>query len=158
MAIEHFSRITAEVAVGRCPRARERAWLAEQGLTAVVSLQSDADLAQLDLPWSEALTDYAALGIDATRVPVVDFDRLDLGRNLDAAVAAIQAQVAAGRAVYVHCNAGLNRSPSAVIAWLVAHRGMTLTEAWETVCTAHDSAPYQDVMIRWVRERGLRLR
>ncbi len=156
--IEHFTRLDPWLAVGRCPRGEERPWLAAQGITAVVSLQSDADLVALRLPWAAAVAEYAALGMTATRVPVVDFDRADLGRQLDAAVAGIHGALAGARVAYVHCNAGLNRSPSAVIAYRMVHRGESLMQAWDAVCTAHPSQPYQDVMIAWARRRQLPLR
>jgi protein-tyrosine phosphatase len=36
-----------------------------------------------------------------------------------------------GAAVLVHCEYGISRSATVVIAWLIKHHGMTLKEAFE---------------------------
>ena len=150
--IDHFTRLDPQLAVGRCPQDFERPWLASEGITGLLTLQSDADLIHRDIDWVTWIADYAQLGIEATRVAVTDFDRADLLTNLDGAVAQLQRLVDKGRAVYVHCNAGINRSPSTVIAWLVAHRGHDLEAATRLVCDQHAPCyPYPDVMVAWVQ-------
>ena len=44
--------------------------------------------------------------------------------------------------VYVHCTAGMNRSPSTVVAYLHWVRGMDLDEAMEFVMEKHYCEPY----------------
>jgi protein-tyrosine phosphatase len=152
--IDHYTWIDTAVAVGRCPTEFERPWLATEGITGLLTLQSDSDLVQRDIDWVTWTADYAQLGIEATRVSVTDFDRGDLLNNLDTAVAQLQRLVEKGRRVYVHCNAGINRSPSTVIAWLVAHRGHELEAATQLVCERHSPCyPYPDVMVAWVQRR-----
>ena len=49
----------------------------------------------------------------------------------------------AGHRVYLHCNAGFNRAPTAAIAWLHVGEGLDLDEA-ERVVKAHRSClPYR---------------
>lgn len=131
--------------------------LAGAGVRAVVNLQSDRDLMERGLNWKLLGNAYLGLGIEARRVPIIDFDREDLARHLDTAVAAIAEQIAAGRPTFVHCNAGLNRSPSAVIAYVARHRGLSLAAAGEWVQSRHQSMPYDDVMRRWARKQGIPL-
>jgi len=151
--IDHYTRLDDQLAVGRCPHEEERPWLANQGLTGVLSLQSDSDLHQRRIDWVRWTSDYATLGIEAVRVPVTDFDRADLLRNLDAAVAQLARLVSKGRRVYVHCNAGINRSPSTIIAYLVAHRGLELDAATDQLMRVHRPCfPYPDVMAAWVEQ------
>ncbi len=129
----------------------------EAGVTAVVSLQSDADLADLKIDIADLRRQCGVLGMTHTRVPIIDFSPPDLLLHLDAGVAAVQGQIAAGRKVYVHCNAGINRSPSVVIAWLVAHRGMTLAAATDQVMERRSCYPYPDIMRAWAEGRGFPL-
>ncbi len=56
-----------------------------------------------------------------------------LGFVLDAIAEIIDLQLAAGRKVLVNCNMGLERSPLAVMWFLVRKRGMTMDAAYELV-------------------------
>lgn len=152
--IDHFTRLDDDLAVGRCPTADERPWLAQQGITGLLTLQSDTDLHHRDIDWVRWTAEYSTMGIEAVRVAVKDFDRADLLNNLDAAVASLHRLVEKGRRVYVHCNAGINRSPSTIIAYMVAHRGLDLEAATRDVMSMHRPCyPYPDVMATWVQRR-----
>lgn len=156
MSVPHYTRLDPLLAVGCWPEADQRPWLAAEGITGLLSLQSDADLAARGVEWPEWGAEYEALGIRALRVPIVDLDPRDLARHLDLAVQAIHALICDGRAVYVHCNAGLNRSTTSTIAYLMAHRGLSLEAAWHQVTSRHRSAPYQHVLVQWARLHGFR--
>lgn len=150
MLPRHFTDLDDQLAVGSFPSGPSAIdALAATGVTAVVNLQSDADLQSRNLDWSQMWMSYTRAGIKVTRVPVIDFDVADLARNLTKAVAAVAKHVDADRKVYVHCNAGLNRSPSTVIGFLIRHRGMSPTEAIAWVGQRHRSMPYEDVIVRW---------
>ncbi len=155
--VDHFTRLDQTLAVGRCPARGERPWLRDQGLTGVLTLQSDADLELREIDWPAWIQDYAGMGIVADRVAVTDFDRPDLLDKLDEAVAALHRLIEDGRTVYVHCNAGVNRSPSVVIAYLVVHRGLTLETASAEVVEVHRPCfPYPEVMEAWGLRRESR--
>ena len=156
--LEHFTDLDEHLAVGCYPHAPEHvAFLKKHGVAAVLNLQSDRDLGQLGIIWSVMWQFYMREGILVTRVPVIDFDRKDLLRSLDDAVEAIHAQVGAGRKTYVHCNAGMNRSPTSVIAYIAAHRELTIAQAVEWVSDRHRCIPYPDVLESWAKRRGLPL-
>jgi protein-tyrosine phosphatase len=38
----------------------------------------------------------------------------------------------------IHCRAGISRSPTVVMAWLILHRGLTYKEAWDIVSKARN--------------------
>lgn len=151
--LKHFTSLDDELAVGSYPHAPEHmmSLAREHGVTAVLCLQSDEDLASRGIQWSVLWQFYLRLGIEVTRVPITDFDKDDLLHNLDAAVAALADGLSAGGKVYVHCSAGLNRSPTVIIAYLVRHRGMSLEDALEWVTSRHRCVPYPDVLERWIQ-------
>lgn len=150
MLPRHFSRLDETLAVGSYPPGPEAiAALAEAGVQAVVNLQSDPDLHGRGLDWNRMWMTYTAAGIRVTRVPIIDFDIQDLARRLSDAVAAVAKQVDAGRMTYVHCNAGLNRSPTTVIGFLVRHRGLSVDDAVSWVQERHECVPYSQVVERW---------
>ncbi len=101
----------------RRPLAEDLAFLQSQGIELLVSL-------------TEEPTDPAALarrGIDRLHFPVRDFTAPSL-EQLQRFVAAVESSSAAGRAVGVHCTAGLGRSGTFAAAYLVS-RGLSATEA-----------------------------
>ncbi len=51
-----------------------------------------------------------------------------------------------GHTVYVHCSAGMNRSPSTVVAYLHWTQGMTLDEALDVVMQRRFCDPYMDAI------------
>ena len=156
MAIEHFSELDDQLVVGSCPSSLEDIQaLAALGVKALVNLQSDIDLRSRALEWTVLWPLYLRHGISAVRVPIIDFEPADLARHIDAAVTAVAKQVDAGKRVYVHCNAGLNRSPSVVIGFLMLSRGLPLKEATAWVKERHECVPYPDVIRGWAMRRNL---
>jgi len=120
--------------VGPCPRTEgdvER--LAAAGISAVLSLQTDEDLAEHQLDWPALSGTYRRREIEICRVPIRDFDPEALREHLPEAVAALQRLREAGHRVYVHCTAGMGRSPSVVVAFLHWVRDWDLEEAAEHV-------------------------
>ncbi len=72
----------------------------------------------------------------------------DLRRALPEAVANIHAHVSRGVPVVVHCLAGRQRSPAVVAAYLMKHRGITLTEAIQFVRSKKRDAFFATVNFR----------
>ena len=88
------------------------------GITAVISLQTDDDMHAVDLTWEPLEAHYKASGIELCRVPVRDFDPIDLQAKLPACVRALDRLFASGHTVYLHCTAGTGRSPAVATAYL----------------------------------------
>ncbi len=89
--------------------------LARDGVCAIVSLTRRVPE---DLPRE---------GVASLHVPVHDFQP-PTQEQLDEAVAFIDAAVASGGSVVVHCGAGLGRTGTVIAAWLTA-RGRSVEEA-----------------------------
>ena len=144
----NFDEILSNLIVGSCPRDRsDIEWLKRNlGITAVLSLQTDHDLAQWDIDWEAMESAYQTSGLQIRRVPVKDFNANDLERKLPACVKTLDELLRADHTVYVHCTAGMNRSPSAVVAYLHRVRGMDLDEAMEFVMEKHHCEPYIDAI------------
>ena len=111
--------ILSNLFVGSCPRnGADIEGLKQLGVTAVLNLQTDDDMAHLDLNWAAIETCHQAFGVEVRRVPVRDYDHKDLCKKLPACVQALAELIQQGHTVYVHCTAGSGRSPSVVIAYL----------------------------------------
>ncbi len=118
------------------------------GVTAVLCLQDDGDFHALGIRWDLVERAYKEHGIKAVREPVEDFSRRKLLKRLPAIVATLRDLIVEGHVVYLHCTAGLNRSPTVAIAYLHNHTGKSVVEATEQVTAARQCFPYEDVLAR----------
>lgn len=135
--------VLPRLAVGEYPTPEDAAWLRHTcGVRAVVSLQDDADLARKGLRLGLLRAAYAEHGIAFDRFPIGDGDSAALGAALDAIVARVHEHLGAERTVFLHCNAGLNRAPTAAIAYLHVHRGLALPDAIAALKAVRPCVPY----------------
>jgi hypothetical protein len=122
--------IVEGLAVGPYPRDPAQVLaLQRSGISAVLNVQSDIDFRDRAIQWDLFWKFYVARGIHVVRHPIRDFDSADLYEKLPAAVDVLDHLINGGHSVYLHCTAGVNRSPTVAIAWLLAHRGFTLEAA-----------------------------
>ncbi|MCE5266487.1 MAG: dual specificity protein phosphatase family protein [Planctomycetaceae bacterium] len=150
----NLSQILPNLIVGSCPIAPEDIdRLKRDGVTAVLNVQTDDDMAYWGLDWPGLERHYREVGIDVRRVPVQDFDRQDLRERLPECVEALRELLAAGHKVYVHCNMAVNRSPTVVIAYLHWVLGWSLTKAADYVMRLRPSDPYLDAIQLASRDR-----
>src|SRR5512144_2048520 len=121
--------ILPQLLIGEYPRPGDAEWLRRSlGITTVVNVQDDGDLASKGLRLRDLELAYHNHGIAFHRVPITDCDAEMLAARLDSAVSLIDAAVRDGRRVYLHCNAGMNRAPTIAIAYLHVHHAMPLLE------------------------------
>ncbi len=66
--------------------------------------------------------------------------------RLEAALDDLHSLMRERRRVYLHCNAGLNRAPTLAIAYLRAHRRMSLDEALAHVKKRRACGPFMTVL------------
>ena len=125
----------------------------EMGVTAVLNLQSDDDLYGRAIDWNSMWKAYVGRGMEIERVPIVDLSPRDLARHMEAAVNILETLLGRHQRVYVHCNVGLNRSPTVVIAYLVSSTDMGVDEAVEYVMKQRDCIPYPDAIRTWLKKR-----
>jgi protein-tyrosine phosphatase len=140
--------VLPELLIGEYPTPPDAEWLhGAHGVTAVVSLQDEADLASKGLVLAEVESAYRTSGIHFEHVPIADCDLPALRRGLDGLVNLLGRLIDAERArVYLHCNAGLNRAPTVAIAYLHARRGLSLGAARDLVRSRRHCAPYMSVL------------
>jgi atypical dual specificity phosphatase len=118
----------------------------DYGISAVLNVQTDDDMAYWDIDWHHLETNYRKLKIDVRRIPIQDFDSDDLRRMLPKCVEVLDALLKQGHNVYVHCSMGVNRSPSIVIAYLTWIKGWDLEEAVDHVTRIRSCDPYVEAI------------
>jgi protein-tyrosine phosphatase len=151
------SEILPHIFVGSCPRntADIDCLRRDIGVTAVLNVQTQEDFDYWDIDWGRMVAHYAQSGAEVRHVPVRDFDREALRRELPNCVQALEELVRDGHVVYVHCSAGVNRSPSTVIAYLHWAEGWDLEQAVRHVTKSRSCDPYVEA-IRLATEDRLR--
>jgi len=150
------SQILPGLFVGACPmRADDIDHLkADYGINAILNLQTDHDFDYLDLDFARLEARCKQLGVELRRVPIRDFDGLDLQHKLPQSVEVLNALLSAGRTVYVHCNLGMSRSPSVVVAYLVWKRGWDLDEAVDHVTRCRSCSPNIEAIVLASKSRA----
>jgi protein-tyrosine phosphatase len=139
--------ILPQLLIGEYPTAADAEWLrATHQISAVVSLQDDADLMSKGLSLEELERAYERHGLVFHRVPVPDGSAQVLAARLDQIVTLVGRLTAHGHRVYLHCNAGMNRAPTVAIAYLHAVHGWSLSAAREFVKDRRHCVPYMQLL------------
>lgn len=143
-----FDRVLPDIYVGTYPSSTKDIdrLKTECSITAVLNLQSDNDLRFHRIDWPSLEEHYSKSGIEVRRVPIEDFDHKDLKNKLGQCAAVLDELIGTGRRVYVHCTAGLNRSPTTVIAYLYRYRGYDLETAERIMRSSRTCEPYVDLI------------
>ncbi|MFH1531446.1 MAG: dual specificity protein phosphatase family protein [Pseudomonadota bacterium] len=144
--------VNGKLLVGSRPQdAADVDQLKRLGVSAVLSLQSDSDLKRTGLSWAAMWRLLVERGLEVHRFSITDFNPQDLIQKLEEAVDMLEDLAARHERVYVHCTAGVNRSPMVCIAWLFMRQGRSVDEAREEVLRRRTVAqPYPQV-IRWLK-------
>ena len=143
----NFSRVLPSLFVGPAPMDdddfRE---LKELNITAILSLQTQEDdsAGAIEIERNTAI----AIGMTFTNLPVTDFDRLELARKLPECVKTVEGLLAHVDNLYLHCTAGVNRSPTVAAAYLHWSLHWPLEKALEHIETCRNCCP-DEVAIRY---------
>lgn len=142
-----LTRLLPNLVVGEYPVPADAEWLRdEHGITAVLSLQDDGDLASKDLDIAHLERTYHAHRLEFRRVAIPDGDMAAFAERLDAAVTALSQFLDRGKCVYLHCNAGMNRAPTVAIAYLHVHGALPLHRARDFVKQQRACVPYMHLL------------
>ncbi len=121
----NWDEITPFILVGSCPMDPEHIDRIRLGgrASALLSVQHDACLAQFGIDYAAHVGHARASDLEMVRHPIRDFDADEMRARLPGAVRALAALLDAGHRVYVHCTAGMGRSPLTVMAYLALIEG-----------------------------------
>lgn len=142
----NYSRILKNLIVGSCPVLREdvRA-LKEEGVTAVLNLQTDDDFDYWNIDWEDLKGAYDESRILALRYPIRDFDMAHLRERLQGGMDLLD-EMLENHTVYLHCSAGINRSPTVAIAFIMRDMDMGMEEAVGHFRERHYCEPYVEAL------------
>ncbi|MCS7314306.1 MAG: dual specificity protein phosphatase family protein [Bryobacterales bacterium] len=140
-----YDEIVPGLLVGSCPdNPAEVLEIKRAGATALLSLQTDEDVAERGYAWSDVEHWCRQAEILPVREPVRDFDPEHLSERIPGCARTLDRLLADGHTVYLHCTAGVQRSPSVAIAWLVWRRGLSFEQAYALVTQRRYCQPNPD--------------
>jgi hypothetical protein len=149
------SQVEEGLWVGRAPRSAEDfAVLGGLGIQDVLTLQTEEEARDGGLLPVVARRVAATHGMGLHRVPITDLSLSALRSRVSEAVAVLSSLRRNGRRVYVHCAAGLNRSPTVVAGWLALSRGIDAGAACGAVHRVHPCLPDEESVRSVVRSQG----
>lgn len=142
-----LARLFPDLLVGEYPREEDLAWLKrEHCVTAVHNLQDDEDFKVYGLDIDRLRRICGEQGMKLVHTPIPDGSADAIGIRLLDAIEDLRGLIDAGERVYLHCNAGMNRAPTVAIAFMRAHRGMSLNEALAHVKQRRACGPFMTVL------------
>jgi protein-tyrosine phosphatase len=93
---------------------------------------------------------YGAL-VGIRHIPMEDDETPEVEEQLRDAVNQLQVWQREGHTVLVHCRAGISRSPTVVLAWMILFQNLTLDDAWKTVVSARNSIRPNDYFMKFLK-------
>jgi len=123
----------------------------ERGVDAILTLQTEAEAARQGLLPEVASRVASSLGMSMHRMPIPDLDPASLRRLIDNAVLLLDDLLGGGRHVFLHCAAGLNRSPTVAAAWIAWRRDLEAAAACLLVRQSHPSVPDVEAVHRFLQ-------
>ncbi|CAI5466245.1 unnamed protein product [Closterium sp. Yama58-4] len=146
----YYTRVHPKIIVGSQPQTPEDIdrLQRDEGVQVILNLQQDHDMAYWSVDIGAIIKRCRERHVEHHRRPAVDFDPNSLRHELPRMVAVIAKAVAEGKTVYVHCTAGLGRSPAAVIAYLFwfAEPRVDLNGAYDHVTSLRPCGPKKDAI------------
>ncbi len=126
-----YDQVFPKLWVGSCPGRTEDIdhLIQDTRVSAMLNLVTDEDVRRLGSDLPLLLVHSSRRGVEVRRFPITDGDTEDLRTKLPAAVRLLDGLLAAGHSVYLHCIAGIERSPSVAIAHMHWCMGYELQEA-----------------------------
>ena len=112
------------------------------GVSAVLSLQQtdERDRGSNQEPKNDLKSNVRS-EMEFHSIPITDFNRAELQARLPDAVNALAKLLDAGHTVYLHCTAGVNRSPTVAAAYLHWKKRWPLQRALQHLQNARNCCP-----------------
>ena len=114
-------------------------------ITAIMNLQTDEDIESVNLNWKPLEAYYESCAVRLCRVPMKE-EQTELREKLLHCIHALERLLADGHTVYLHCTAGVARSPTVAVGYLYCCLVWNLDAAVRYLKQLRQCAPYLEVL------------
>jgi protein-tyrosine phosphatase len=131
-----YNIIDDNLIVGSCPKTKDdiSKLSTDEHVTAILNLQQDQDFGPHNVDIGSIKAECSTLGISYYQVPITDGSPGDLRKYLPKAVGVLDNLIRVRKKkVYLHCTAGVGRSPSVAVAYYYWIKRMNLNDAYAFV-------------------------
>lgn len=143
-----IAQILPSLFIGSHPRSVEEIELlrCQHGVTAVLNLQTDAEMAAASLVWQPLEAHYKRSCVHLVRLPMVETQD-EMRAKLSHGVRTLDDLLGGEHTVFVHCREGIGRSPTVAIGYLGWGAGWGLNRAVAHVTKVHQKcSPHLDAL------------
>jgi protein-tyrosine phosphatase len=150
-----YAQILSRLFVGSHPQTTDDIDRLQRDLaiTAVLNLQTDKDMTALNLNWQPLEAHYGTSAVALFRVPMKE-EQVELREKLFQCIATLERLLAADRMVYLHCTAGIGRSPTVAIGYLHSCLGWELDAAIGHVKQVRECSPHLEALRLAISDQG----
>ncbi|KAH9537574.1 hypothetical protein CY35_16G060500 [Sphagnum magellanicum] len=139
-----YNAIDDNFFVGSCPKDGDDidTLFKDESVTAILNLQQEKDFQKHNVNIASIKAACSKSRILFFRVPIYDGDPGDLTQHLPEAVGTLDKAISTDKKkVYLHCSAGVARSPSVAVAYYYWIKGMDLHAAYAFVKSKRSCHP-----------------
>jgi hypothetical protein len=142
-----YAQILPNLFIGSHPRTVEdiERLRRETGITAVLNIHTDDDMRAVNLDFPPLQEHYQTCTVILRRAPMVE-EQIELRAKLCVAIEALEALLAQGHIVYLHCTAGIGRAPTVAIGYLHSCLGWKFEDAVAHVKMRRQCAPHLEAL------------
>lgn len=149
-----YSQVTARLYIGSRPETIADIEILQKilAITAVLNLQTDDDMAAVNLNWPPLESHYSACSVRLCRMPMKE-EQAVIREKVCACVEALDGLMAAGHTVYLHCTAGIGRAPTVAIGYLYRCLGWQMDAAVRYVRQVRQCSPHVEALRRAIADQ-----
>jgi len=152
-----YAQVTSRLYIGSHPEGIHDIEVLQRilAITAILNLQTNEDMATARLNWKPLESHYKTCAVRLCRMPIEE-EQAVLREKLLECVDMLVQLLAAGHTVYLHCTAGIGRSPTVAIGYLHYYLGWELDAAVRYVKQVRQCSPHVEALRRAISDREKR--
>jgi protein-tyrosine phosphatase len=152
-----YAQVTSRLYIGSHPRSIDDVEVLQKilAITAILNLQTNEDMAEANLNWQPLESYYKVCAVSLCRMPMKE-EQVVLREKLLECIDALGHLLAAGHTVYLHCTAGIGRSPTVAAGYLHYSLGWELDAAVRYVKQLRRCSPHVEALRRAILDREKR--